>query len=125
MAIILNMVFILFGGVFVQNGSTDTFAGVSWLRYCSIYNFAYEILFVNEFHGLRLIITDAEVTVGPITINADDVDGDIILSGDFFIDFFGFERDNLKWDYISLVCWIAAYLIFTYLALAYLNRTKR
>ena len=122
MAIFSNLTLILYGGLFIQNDTKMPWY-VRWPKTLSFYNQAYEILFVNELHGLDFGIDDAEVSVNGQDFDTDGLD--VSLSGDFFIDFFGFNRDRRGRDYALLITWIAVYFGVGILALQFLHRSKR
>ncbi len=96
---------------------------MDWPKYLSFYNYAFEILLVNELSGLTFKIDDATVTVGGLTLTTDGLD--VSLTGDFFIDFFGFNKEDKETDFVMLGIWVGAYLLLGYLALSFLHRSKR
>ncbi len=106
------------GGVFIQDSSNIP-AYVEWPKYLSFYNFAFEI----EFHGLVFTIDDATVTVNGFELSTSGLD--VSLTGDFFIGFFGFDKNDVREDYVFLVVWGVVYLLLGYLALTFLHRSKR
>ena len=124
-AIFLNMIFLLYGGIFIQD-ETAIPSYVAWPAYFSFYNFAFEILMVNEFLGLQFQISSATVNVGGTELTFDSDSLDVRISGEFFVTaLFGMNPDELDYDWAMLIAWCGIYLIIAYLALELLYRSKR
>jgi len=127
-AIFLNMILMLYGGVFIQD-ETAIPAYVRWPKWFSFYNFAFEILMVNEFSGMVFDIDESSVnglSVGPLEISGENLVGlDIELKGEFFLAFFGMNPDDVPLDWTLLFVWIVAYFLVAWIALELLYRAKR
>ncbi|ETO35461.1 scarlet protein, partial [Reticulomyxa filosa] len=115
-------VLMLYSGIFIQNQTSMPWI-VMWPKYLSFYNQAFEILFVNEMHGLTFSVTNADVTVGGTALDTSNLS--VQLSGDFFISFFGLKRTHRGRDAALLVTWLFLYFIIGILALHFLHRSKR
>lgn len=124
-AIFLNMIFLLYGGIFIQDESQIPWY-VAWPAHFSFYNFAFEILMVNEFIGLDFKISSAEVNIGGTKLEFDSDSLDVRISGEFFVTaLFGMDPSQLQYDWAMLITWIAIYLLVAFLALELLYRSKR
>ncbi|ETO30076.1 ABC transporter G family protein, partial [Reticulomyxa filosa] len=121
-SIFANLLFMLYSGIFIQNQTQMPWI-VAWPKYLSFYNQAFEILFVNEMHGLVFTITNADVTVNGVNINTSGLE--VHLTGDYFISFFGFKQSNRNRDVGLLVTWLVLYFAIGVLALQFLHRSKR
>ena len=121
-SIFSNLVFLLFGGMFIQNSERMPWF-VDWIKWLSYYRHAYEIMFVNEMEGLDFEIDDATVTIEGSEIETDGLD--VSLSGEYFIELFGFKSDRLPLDYSLLIAFLFIYFAFAIAALQFLHRSKR
>ena len=123
--ILFNMLFMLYGGVFIPDQHIESLVWILQVpKYLSLHSFAFEILMVNEFTGLSFGID----TVGAIQLNGIplQIDGiDVALPGSFFINFFGLDINDKPFDYTMLILWINAYIVITFLSLQFLNKSKR
>lgn len=123
-SIFINMLLIFYGGVFIQDESSIP-EWIAWPKELSFYNFAFEILMVNEFTGLSFKIDSAEVSFGGQILSFDADETEVRLSGEFFLGFFGMNPDEIFYDWTMLIVWITIYFIIAWLALELLYRSKR
>merc|ERR1712096_286460 len=123
-AILYNMLMLLFGGVFVGNGSKIP-VYLDWIRYFSYYEQALEIVCANEFTDLEFDVDtrSGSFTVGGMTIDASTMD--VKMKGDFFLTVFGMSADGIDEDYTLLFMWSAIFLVISALALQFMHRTMR
>ena len=119
-----TLLFILYSGVFVQNSSKPDIEWMDFPKHASFYNYAFEILMVNEFENLTFRISNTTVSVGGLgTIDTSDFE--VFIPGEFFTtNFWGFNPDNIDYDFemlwtLSFIC-----LAFTWAGLTFLHRTK-
>ena len=119
-SIFMNIFFMLYGGVFIS-----TFPEwIEWPKQFSFYNFAFEILMVNEFTGLEFQIEEATISYKGMPINVNK-DSGVTISGEFWIDFFGLNAENINHDWCMLFVWLALYFLIAWFALAFLHRSRR
>ena len=76
---------------------------LGWLRFLSIFYYAYEILIVNEIEGLN--------------VNFDAASLDVDVKGDLFLDVFDFNADNLPRDIAALFAMYVGLLLLAYVLL--------
>merc|ERR1712124_183315 len=93
--IVVLLVSLLFGGFLANIDTIPVWLG--WLRFLSIFYYAYEILIVNE-------IFDAASL-------------DVDVKGDLFLDVFNFDADNLPRDIAALFAMYVGLLLLAYVLL--------
>ena len=97
------LIMLLFGGLFAN---VDTLSsGISWVRYLSIFNYAFEIMMTNELEGLVLSFDAPNYPALPV-------------KGEIFLLTLGLDIDNQVRDIFGLFaiavgCNIIAYLVLT------------
>jgi len=108
-AVILLVFAMVFGGNFLNN-TTDN--PLLKLRYLSFVQYAYESMFVNEFHGLNLVLN-------PIGLPVTQITGDVIIAN------FGMDYDRRTFDVGILVVWSLAFLLIGFIILLWKTRLPR
>jgi len=99
--IVVLLVSLLFGGFLANIDTIPVWLG--WLRFLSIFYYAYEILIVNEIDGLN--------------VNFDAASLDVDVKGDLFLDVFNFDADNLPRDIAALFAMYVGLLLLAYVLL--------
>ena len=99
--IVVLLVSLLFGGFLANIDTIPVWLG--WLRFLSIFYYAYEILIVNEIEGLN--------------VNFDAASLDVDVKGDLFLDVFDFNADNLPRDIAALFAMYVGLLLLAYVLL--------
>ena len=99
--IVMLLIFLLFGG-FLANAESLPPA-IGWLQYLSIFYYGFEILFVNEVHGLN--------------VQFDAAGMDLNVKGDLFLDTFNFSEKDLPTDIVALFGIYVGLLLLAYLLL--------
>ena len=83
MTIVVLLISLLFGGFLANVATLPGWLG--WLRFLSIFYYAYEVLMVNEIRGLD------------VDFDAANLEG-ITIKGDLFLDVFKFSHKNALRD---------------------------
>jgi ABC-type multidrug transport system ATPase subunit len=99
--IVVLLISLLFGGFLANIDTIPVWLG--WLRFLSIFYYAYEILIVNEIEGLN--------------VNFDAASLDVDVKGDLFLDVFDFNADNLPRDIGALFAMYVGLLLLAYVLL--------
>ena len=109
-----TLIFVVFGGFFLNKNTIPI--GLQWLANISFFNYAYEVLVVNEFH-----YTDAMFNfTAPLTNHSVSVP----TNGDGILEVFGFDYRRLPSDLVILGVIIGVLLTLTYVVLYWkLHRT--
>jgi len=84
--IVILLIALLFGGFLANAESMPVW--LRWLQHLSIFYYGFEILFVNEVHGLE--------------VNFDAAGLDVNVKGDLFLDTFNFSEEDLPMDIVAL-----------------------
>jgi len=101
--IVALLVGLLFGGFLANADALPVW--LSWLQYCSIFFYGFELLFTNEVSGLE------------VNFNAAGLDVDV--KGDLFLDTFNFSADDLSRDIVALFSLYIGLLFVAYVLLAF------
>ena len=101
--IVALLVGLLFGGFLANADALPPW--LSWMQYCSIFFYGFEVLFTNEISGL--------------VVNFDAAGLNVNVKGDLFLDTFNFSPDDLSRDIIALFAIYVCLLILAYLLLAW------
>ncbi|QDZ23693.1 ABC transporter [Chloropicon primus] len=102
-----TLIFVVFGGFFLNKNTIPV--GLQWLANISFFNYAYEVLVVNEFHYTNQMFNfTAPLTNQSVTIPT---------SGDGILEVFGFDWRRLPSDLVILVIIIGVILCMTYMVL--------
>ena len=99
--IVVLLISLLFGGFLANIDTIPVWLG--WLRFLSIFYYAYEILIVNEIDGLN--------------VNFDAASLDVDVKGDLFLDVFDFKAENLPRDIAALFAMYLGLLLLAYVLL--------
>lgn len=99
-SICLIMYCLLFGGLLV-NATSGWLHGLSYLSYL---HYAYEIMFINEFHDLNFSVSGNGLP-------------SVTVTGNTFVDTFGFNSRVIPIDFGVIVCFCSALYIIAYIAL--------
>ncbi|XP_074659151.1 protein white-like isoform X2 [Tubulanus polymorphus] len=105
----LTIPLMLFGGFFLNSGSIPKF--LEWLKYLSWFQYANEILVINQW--------DQVTSIACSNINSTLCYND----GNEVIASLNFDKNNFGWDFLYLFCLLFGYRLVAFLAL--LIRTKR
>ncbi|KAK4320583.1 hypothetical protein Pmani_008587 [Petrolisthes manimaculis] len=97
----------LFGGFFLNNGSTPSW--LTWLKYLSWFNYGNEALVLNQWRGVESIACNANQTCFP--------NGEAVLS------FLHFDQSSITSDIMCLFTLLLAYRIIAFFGL--LSKTYR
>lgn len=109
-AVLLLLLFMMFGGFVISNMGMPNY--VSWIRYLSFFNYAVEILAINEFSGLIVMFNPQGFS--PVPLNGAQV-----------LQYFGFNPEGLSKDIIGLCVCLAVYLVLSLVLLRFAVREKR
>ena len=99
--IVILLISLLFGGFLANAESLPPW--LSWLQYLSIFYYGFEILFVNEVHGL-----DVQFDAAGLDVN---------VKGDLFLDTFNFSEKDLPTDIVALFGMYIGLLLLAYILL--------
>jgi len=110
MKVMLLLFFLMFGGFLVSNASLPVY--ISWLKYLSFFNFAVEVLAVNELSGV--IVLFDPIGFVPIPLNGNEV-----------LRNFGFDAVNYTRDFYCLLGLAGFWLILALVLLCVVVREKR
>jgi ABC-type multidrug transport system ATPase subunit len=99
--IVVLLIGLLFGGFLANADALPPW--LAWMQYLSIFYYGFEILFVNEVHGLE--------------VQFDAAGMDVNVKGDLFLDTFNFSVDDLPRDIVCLFGIYVGLLIAAYLLL--------
>ena len=103
------LIFVVFGGFFLNKNTIPI--GLQWLANISFFNYAYEVLVVNEFHYTNTMFN----FTAPLTNHSVSVP----TSGDGILQVFGFDYRRLPGDLVILVVIIGILLCMTYVVLCF------
>jgi len=109
-ATLLILVSSLFAGHLLNKDSIPIW--LSWLKYLSIWNYAFEALLVNELYGFPVVVNPK----GAKPFNAD---------GSFWLNEMGMDKNRFSLDIIVLIIYAMSFIIFSGLLLKYFVREKR
>jgi ABC-type multidrug transport system permease subunit len=110
-AIVIILIAALFSGYLAQKNSMPVWLG--WLKWVSFWNYAFEGLMINEFHGL------------PVILNPEGFSVSYAADGDFYLLQFGMDFNRLFWDVIILAGWAIIFVILSGVLLIGCVREKR
>ncbi|KAG1709784.1 Protein white [Nymphon striatum] len=98
---------LLFGGIFLNSGSIPVY--FVWLKYLSWFNYAYEIMIVNQWSNIG---------------NLTDCNAKACLTGEILIENLSYSQDNVTFDFSMLAGLLVGYRIIAYIILALKSRKK-
>eukprot|EP01119_Soliformovum_irregulare_P020712 TRINITY_DN675_c0_g1_i1.p1 TRINITY_DN675_c0_g1~~TRINITY_DN675_c0_g1_i1.p1 ORF type:complete len:842 (+),score=177.45 TRINITY_DN675_c0_g1_i1:111-2636(+) len=111
-AILMLLFFLLFGGFLVNKQSMPQ--GVGWLKQLSFFNFAFEVMMVNELYGGQINFNPTGYNIKPVWVD-----------GMVFLKQFDMDPDRFNTDLIVLGAMIVAYLSIAYICLRFFVKEKR
>jgi len=110
---ILMLLFsLLFGGFLVNKSSMPPWIG--WLKWASFLNFAFEVLLVNELHGLVIMFDPVGYHMNPVPV-----------AGDVFLKQFDMEQSRVGLDFALLGGMAVFFAFVAYLFLRFANKERR
>jgi len=108
-AVILLVFAMVFSGNFLNNTTQNPLLNLRWI---SFVQYAYESMFVNEFHGLNLILN-------PIGLPETQITGDVIIAN------FGMSYERRLLDVGILIVWGFVFLMIAFTILLWKSRLPR
>ena len=109
-AVLLLLAQMLFGGLLIN---TDTMMeGVSWLKYLSFFNYAYEALMANELRDSLLLFNPRGTTP-------------VLLNGNVILETYALDPNNVERNIGILFALWAGFMIITLLGLMYRVKENR
>lgn len=111
-AILLMLFFLLFGGFLVNKDTMPSI--VKWFKWVSFFNYAFEILMVNELLGETLIFEPKGYDIKPVYV-----------VGDVYLKQFDMDPARFKLDFIVLAAMAVFYLGIGYLLLRFRIKENR
>ena len=107
--IVVLLISLLFGGFLANIDTVPVWLG--WIRFLSIFYYAFEILFVNELQGLN--------------VNVDDVANvDLSVKSNVLLDVFHFDPANLPRDMAALFALYVGWMVVAYVLLWVLHSSS-
>ena len=107
--IVVLLISLLFGGFLANIDTVPVWLG--WIRFLSIFYYAFEILFVNELQGL--------------SVNVDDVANvDLSVKSNVLLDVFHFDPANLPRDMAALFALYVGWMVVAYVLLWVLHSSS-
>ncbi len=110
-AIVVFLIAALFSGYLAQKNSIPVW--LSWIKWISFWNYAFEGLMINEFYGL------------PVILNPEGFSVSYASDGNFYLQQLGMDFNRLFWDVIILAGWAIFYVILSGVLLIGCVREKR
>eukprot|EP01104_Vermistella_antarctica_P018239 TRINITY_DN6684_c0_g1_i1.p1 TRINITY_DN6684_c0_g1~~TRINITY_DN6684_c0_g1_i1.p1 ORF type:complete len:692 (+),score=176.21 TRINITY_DN6684_c0_g1_i1:91-2166(+) len=111
---VLNVLFLLFGGFFINTANIPVY--YTPIHYLSFFKYAFEIIAYNEMTGLTFTCTSAQENC-----NGDECTCPI-PDGDAELEILGFDKVNIWLNFAILGSMVVGYRILAYIFLRFLNR---
>eukprot|EP01095_Lingulamoeba_sp_RSL-Kostka_P006417 TRINITY_DN200_c0_g1_i1.p1 TRINITY_DN200_c0_g1~~TRINITY_DN200_c0_g1_i1.p1 ORF type:complete len:184 (+),score=31.49 TRINITY_DN200_c0_g1_i1:154-705(+) len=109
LAPVVTVLFLLFGGFYVNNNNIPWY--YSWIHYLSFFKYGFNILCVNEFEDLNI---------------CNKVNGvKVCTPGSQELELLGMEDVVIWQQFVALIIMIVSYRLIGYIALRFLYKEKR
>jgi ABC-type multidrug transport system ATPase subunit len=110
MATLFILASALYGGFLLNKDSIPAY--LSWVKYLSYWNYAFEALLINELYGFKIIIDPKDMPPYP---------GD----GNFFLKELGMDHTHFYMDIIILSCFAVVYILISGILMKVFVKEKR
>ncbi|XP_071102104.1 protein white-like [Haliotis cracherodii] len=111
---------VLFGGMFLNNASTPVY--FLWLKYLSWYQYAFEIMAVNQWMNIKYLECPATNSTSG---NTTETETRCFRDGRDVLDYLSFSEDNVLLDVVLLVTLLVSYRLVSFFILLFRARRSR
>lgn len=124
---IMATTFILVGSLFAGHllNKDSIPIWLSWLKYCSVWNYAFEALLINELNGLYVkCCIYSNIVYSPVVINPKGLKP-YGADGAFWLNELGMNKDRFFLDVVILACFAVGFIVVSGILLKFFVREKR